>query len=102
MDWMPRHRTTARTESLVEKLGHLARDIDDGLLETASLDARGEWRVFRRTWPSAADVRSGTIGLSDDELDLMIGKVLRFREILARMQSLQPTGLSAPFTAAAA
>jgi hypothetical protein len=85
MEWTPRHRTTTRTESLVRKLRDLAREIDDRLLAVASLDARGEWRVLRATWPTATDVRSGVIGLTDDELDAMIGKVQRFKSILGRL-----------------
>ena len=85
MEWTPRHKTTLRTESLVRKLAELAREIDEGLLSSASRDARIEWNVLCDTWPSAADVRSGVVGLSDDELDEMIGKVQRFRDILVRI-----------------
>jgi hypothetical protein len=102
MEWTPRHKTTARTETLVQKLGQLADEIDDGLLKAASLDARWEWRALCESWPSAADVRSGVVGLSDDELDTMIGKVLRFKDILGRLKRRDPIARLAPFTAAAA
>jgi hypothetical protein len=85
MEWTPRHRTTTRTESLVHKLRELAREIDETLLAAASLDARGEWRTLRASWPSASAVRSGVIDLSDDELDAMIDKVKRFKSILDRL-----------------
>jgi hypothetical protein len=82
MEWTLRHRITTRTEALVGRLAELSREIDDGLLQAASVDARFEWKVLRSKWPSAADVRSGVVGLSDDELDAMIGKVHRFKDIL--------------------
>jgi hypothetical protein len=86
MEWTPRHKTTLRTESLVRKLADLAREIDESLLSAASLDARIEWNVLCDTWPSAAEVRSGVVALSDDELDAMIGKVQRFKDILVRIK----------------
>jgi hypothetical protein len=86
MEWMPRHKTTTRTESLVRKLAELAREIDESLLQAASVDARIEWNVLCDTWPSAAEVRSGVVCLSDDELDAMIGKVQRFKDILVRIK----------------
>jgi hypothetical protein len=84
--WMPRHKITAKTPALVGRLGELASEIDDGLLATASAEARGEWALMRGTWPTAADLRTGIIGLSDDELDHMVGKVLRFRSILGMLR----------------
>jgi hypothetical protein len=102
MEWTPRHRTTARTETLVQRLGELAHEIDDSLLQAASLDARWEWNVLCETWPSAADVRAGVVGMSDDELDAMIGKVMRFKSILARMKSRDTRLRLIPFVAAAA
>jgi hypothetical protein len=104
MDWTPRHRTTNRTETLLQRLSDVAREVDDGLLEAASPEARGEWSVLRQRWPSAAEVRSGVVGLSDDELDAMIGKVLRFRTILARLKTrpaLSAHGASLGLSAAA-
>jgi hypothetical protein len=102
MEWKPRHKTTVRTALLVQRLGALAREIDDSLLQAASLDARWEWNVLSETWPSAADVRAGVVGLSDDELDAMIGKVLRFKSILAGLKSQGTTDPRESFLAAAA
>jgi hypothetical protein len=87
MEWTPRHRTTNRTETLVQKLRELAREIDEGLLQAASVDARCEWDVLCETWPSSSEVRSGVVGMSDDELDALIGKVQRFKSILTRMKA---------------
>jgi hypothetical protein len=87
MEWTPRHRTTNRTETLVRTLGALAREIDDGLLQAASVDARSEWSFLCETWPSPSEVRSGIVGMSDEELDALIGKVQRFKSILTRMKT---------------
>ena len=89
MEWTPRHKTTNRTETLVRTLGQLAREIDESLLQAASVDARSEWNVLCETWPSASEVRSGLVGMSDDELDAVIGKVQRFKSILTRMKALE-------------
>ena len=85
MEWTPRHKTTNRTETLVRTLGQLAHEIDESLLQAASVDARSEWSVLCDTWPSASEVRSGVVGMSDDELDALIGKVQRFKTILTRL-----------------
>jgi hypothetical protein len=89
MEWTPRHKTTTKTETLVRRLAALAGEIDGSLLQAASAEARGEWDVLCETWPSADEVRTGVVGLSDDELDVAIGKVQRFRDILARSMSGQ-------------
>jgi hypothetical protein len=102
MEWTPRHRTTARTETLVQRLDELAGEIDDSLLQVASVDARWEWNALCDTWPSATDIRAGVIAMSDDELDAMIGKVLRFKTILARVKSRDGAPRLAPYIAAAA
>jgi hypothetical protein len=87
MEWHPRHKTTNRTETLVQTLGELAQEIDESLLQAASLDARCEWNILCDTWPSPAEVRSGLVGMSDEELDALIGKVQRFKSILTRTQA---------------
>jgi hypothetical protein len=86
MEWMIRYKTTTRTEALVRRLAELTHDIDDEQLAVASPEARAEWALVCGRWPTAAEIRSGFICLSDDELELMIGKVLRFKDILARLQ----------------
>jgi hypothetical protein len=87
MEWTPRHRTTNRTETLVQTLGELAREIDESLLQAASVDARWEWNILCETWPSPSEVRSGIVAMSDDELDALIGKVQRFKSILTRIKA---------------
>jgi hypothetical protein len=75
-------KVTPRTESLVQDLGALAALIDDRLLAGATSSARDEWQALRCRWPSAAQLATGTVDVSDDELEIMIGKVRRFRTIL--------------------
>jgi hypothetical protein len=97
-----RHKITEKTASLVGRLGELAGEIEGGLLGAASADARSEWVLVRTSWPTSADVRSGVIGVSDDELDLMIEKVLRFRSILRRLRVVSAAPALAMVAAAAA
>jgi hypothetical protein len=85
-------KVTDRTESLVVELAALAERVDDHLLSAASPHAREEWDALRRRWPSTADVAAGAVTVSDDELDVMIGKVRRFRSIL---EGLRRHGLGA-------
>jgi hypothetical protein len=84
MEWKTRHVVTVRTAMLVRRLIELAVEIDSSCIDAASFEARVEWALVRQTWPTPADVRSGRVCLSDEELDLMISKVVRFRTILRR------------------
>ena len=82
MERITRHKTTARTEPLIRDLIELAREIDHSLLDAASEEARAEWSALCEKWPTIAEVRSGSVGLSDDELEGMLAKVVRFKAIL--------------------
>ena len=86
MEWTTRYKTTTRTEALVRRLAELTHDIDDEQLAVASPEARAEWANVCGRWPTTAELRSGFICLSEEELELTIGKVLRFKGILARLQ----------------
>lgn len=66
----------------MQDLGALAELIDDRLLTGATSSAREEWQALRRRWPSAAQLAAGVVDVSDEELEIMIGKVRRFRTIL--------------------
>lgn len=87
MKWTIRYRTTTRTGPLVRRLAELAQDLDDEQLAVASPEARAEWANVCARRPTAAEIRSGFIHLSEDELQLLIGKVLRFKAILGRLQT---------------
>ena len=82
MEWMIRHKTTPRTEALVSRLIELARDIDRTVLAVASEEARAEWSRLCETWPTAAELRSGRVCFSDEELERIAGKVIQFKTIL--------------------
>lgn len=82
LHWQASMKITPRTESLVQDLGALAELIDDRLLAGATSSARDEWQALRRRWPSAAQLAAGVVDVSDEELEIMIGKVRRFRTIL--------------------
>jgi hypothetical protein len=84
------YKITARTEPLVLELGALAGDIESDLLGAASPDARQEWNALRLSWPTADQISAGAIGLSDDELAFMVGKVHRFRSILRGLNAAKP------------
>jgi hypothetical protein len=87
MEWTIRYKTTPRTEPLVRRLTELTHEIDDGeQLTVASPEARAEWAKVCSSRPTAAEIRSGFVCLSEEELEIMIGKVLRFKAILARLQ----------------
>ena len=86
MEWTTRFKTTTRTEALVRRLAELTREIDDEQLAVASPEARAEWANVCGRRPTVAEIRSGFICLSDQDLELMIEKVLRFKAILARLQ----------------
>jgi hypothetical protein len=85
-------KITSRTESLVNELGAIAGLIDDRLLAGASSSAREEWEALRRRWPSATHLALGVVDVSDADLEIMIGKVHRFRTILEafRRHGLDP------------
>ena len=75
-------KISPRTETLVKQLGVIAGLIDDRLLAGASSSAREEWESLRRRWPSAAQLAAGVVDVTDHELEVMVGKVHRFRSIL--------------------
>jgi hypothetical protein len=84
------HKTTLKTAVLVGELCALAGEINAGLISTASREARREWRLLRRQWPSSQELEAGRMGLSEGELVVMVGKVRRFKAIL---ETLRPAVL---------
>ena len=79
------HVVTIRTATLVRRLIDLAHEVDSSWIAAASREARAEWAQVREKWPTPADVGSGCVCLSDEELEMMINKVTRFRAILGRV-----------------
>ena len=101
MEWKILHVVTVRTASLVRRLIELAQEVDSSWIAAASSEARVEWALVREKWPTPADVRSGCVCLSDEELEMMINKVMRFRAILGRAGTAAAALTAASLTAAA-
>ena len=76
-----RYTVTERTEKLVADLASLAAAADNRL-NLASAAAQKEWEAVRFQWPSEVDLRTGAVALSDEELERMRAKVMRFVRIL--------------------
>jgi hypothetical protein len=76
-----RYPVTSRTKSLVAELASLA-EAADGRLARASADAQREWKALRYRWPTEDELGKGIVELSDDDLEVMRSKVMRFVSIL--------------------
>jgi hypothetical protein len=63
----------------------LAREIEDRLIAYASPDARLEWDALRARWPWSGPRRPSIDASSDDEPEIVIGKVRRFKAILGSL-----------------
>jgi hypothetical protein len=73
---------TARSERLLQDLLGLAKELDAAVLARASAPARDEWSELLLRLPTEADLRRGVVALAEDELGRLLGKALRFRQIL--------------------
>lgn len=83
-------KTSATTARLLDDLNRLDAEIEPRL-DQVSAAARGEWRELRSRLPTVLDLQSGWSPVSDEELEVMHAKVLRFRELLGvRRQSGNP------------
>jgi hypothetical protein len=67
----------------------LAREIEDRLIAYASPDARMEWDALRARWPWSGQRRQSVDASPDDEPEIVIGKVRRFKAILGSMSERQ-------------
>jgi hypothetical protein len=94
-------KMTPITSRLLEDLNLLTLDIEPRL-ELVSAAARGEWREMRSRFPTAQDVASGLSPVSDEQLEVMRAKVIRFREILGLRRHLIRGGTPGLGTALAA
>lgn len=63
----------------------LAREIEGRLIAYASPDARMEWDALRARWPWSGQRRPSVDASPDDEPEIVIGKVRRFKAILGSM-----------------
>jgi hypothetical protein len=60
----------------------LAREIEERLIAYASPDARMEWDALRARWPWSGHQRPSVNASLDDEPEIVIVKVRRFKDIL--------------------
>jgi hypothetical protein len=70
------------SEVIVRALLCVAQELDDGALASASAEARSEWSALLGRLPTEADLRRGIVKFPEDELRQLLGKAVRFREIL--------------------
>jgi hypothetical protein len=84
MNQQPSENVRLTTESEA-----LAREIDDGLIAYASPDARMEWDALRARWPWSGQRRLSADAALDDEPEIVIVKLRRFRAILGSISEQQ-------------
>ena len=96
------HKVTPRTVGIVEELQRLVGRAEDHLPH-ASHAACAEWRTFRSALPSEHELRQGSVAMSDDVLEMMVGKIQRFYDILHGNagRPSAPTGSATPLREAA-
>jgi hypothetical protein len=79
-----RNVTAARIEQFALTLRELSQEIEPKL-HLVSPSAREEWKAFRRTWPSAGQLRPRDDGLTEGELEALMAKARRFSDIVRGM-----------------
>jgi hypothetical protein len=84
---------TPITSRLLEDLNLLSLDIEPRL-ELVSAAARGEWREMRSRFPTVQDTAGGFSPISDEQLEVMRAKVIRFREIIGLRRHLVRGGVT--------
>jgi hypothetical protein len=89
MNEVPTENVRLTTESEA-----LAREIEDRLITFASPDARLEWDALRARWPWSGQRRPSVDASSDDEPEIVIVKVRRFKAILGSLSERQSTRAS--------
>jgi hypothetical protein len=71
----------ARIERLVLALREMSEEIEPEL-RVISPVARQEWRALQGTWPSDSQLREGTPGLTEEQLETLVAKTRRFKSIV--------------------
>jgi ElaB/YqjD/DUF883 family membrane-anchored ribosome-binding protein len=82
-------KTTATTARLLDDFNRLGAEIEPRL-DQVSAAARGEWRELRSRLPTAHDLKRGLISVSDEQLAVMLAKVLRFRDLVCVRRTGNP------------
>ena len=86
-------KTSATTARLLDDINRLDVEIEPRL-DQVSAAARGEWRELRSRLPTARDLQNGWSSVSDEDLEVMHAKVLRFRELLGVRRSGSPRAVA--------
>jgi hypothetical protein len=86
---------TIAPEALASEAAALTREIEAGLLEYASPDARDEWRSFRRRWvPEALAVVQTSY--PDESFESVVDRMRRFCAILKAVERAGRSRTAAP------
>jgi hypothetical protein len=78
---------TIAPEILASEARELTHEIEAGLLEFASVEARDEWRSFRSRWTPDA-LSSVPTSYPDEPFESVVGRMRRFRAILKARSEL--------------
>lgn len=83
------HEQPSENVRLTTESEALAREIEDRLIAYASADARLEWDALRARWPWSGQRRPSVDASPDDEPEIVIVKVRRFKDILGSISERQ-------------
>ncbi len=83
------NNVTARIERLVLALREMSQEIEPELHVVSGV-TRHEWRALQGTWPSDGQLRAGTSGLTEEQLEAIVAKTRRFRDIVHGRASSLP------------
>ena len=84
----------ARMERLVLTLRKMSQEIEPEL-HVVSQMARDEWRSLQGTWPSESQLREGTTGFTEEQLEAIAVKARRFKDIVHGLASSHPSAMEA-------
>jgi hypothetical protein len=85
----------ARMERLVLTLREMSQEIEPEL-HVVSQMARDEWRSLQGTWPSERQLREGTKGFTEEQLEAILVKAQRFKDIVHGLASREAGGPHVP------
>ena len=79
----------ARVERLVLPLREMSQEIEPDLHVVTHV-TRHEWRALQATWPSDSQLREGTTELTEEQLEAIVAKTRRFKDIVHGLASSLP------------
>jgi hypothetical protein len=81
---------TATMERLVSTLREVSEEIEPELHAVSQM-ARDEWRSLQGTWLSEGQLREGTTGVTEEQLEAIAAKARRFKDIVHDLASSRPS-----------